>query len=437
MFNFDFHWQIQNILLPYWTAINIGLLLILAVLIYLGFKRPNWANALVVALLPTYLFRGHIGNIPFTYLELALLIIILIWLIRNFIWKELFKPNPYRYGLIAILTAGVVGTFIAPETLKALGLFKAYLIEPILFFLVLSTTSKTNEDKKLLLGGLGVSTILISTLAIWQKFSGFGIAEPIWQNPETRRVTSIFTSPNAVGLYLAPIVILYLGWLWQNYKNIQATILKLFIIVPGVIAIIFTVSQGTWLGLAAAIVFLAYFGWNKKITIAGVTVIIIVALLMPASRHQLLPLLTFSDPAGQNRIMLWQGTIDFLADSPKNFLLGGGIYSFYHVLDSFRDPLKLEPLIYPHNIILNFWIDLGILGLVAFTYIFVKFFQLSFKSELLAKQKYIGLAVIAAMVTILIHGLIDVPYFKNDLAVLFWVIVSLTINSREKIPSVP
>ena len=32
------------------------------------------------------------------------------------------------------------------------------------------------------------------------------------------------------------------------------------------------------------------------------------------------------------------------------------------------------------------------------------------------------------MITILVHGLVDVPYLKNDLAILFWIIFGLTIS---------
>jgi hypothetical protein len=31
------------------------------------------------------------------------------------------------------------------------------------------------------------------------------------------------------------------------------------------------------------------------------------------------------------------------------------------------------------------------------------------------------------MATLLAHGLVDVPYFKNDLAVLFWIVVLVPI----------
>ncbi len=36
----------------------------------------------------------------------------------------------------------------------------------------------------------------------------------------------------------------------------------------------------------------------------------------------------------------------------------------------------------------------------------------------------------AAMVVIVIHGLVDTPYFKNDLAILFWLIIGLLITLK-------
>jgi uncharacterized ion transporter superfamily protein YfcC len=35
------------------------------------------------------------------------------------------------------------------------------------------------------------------------------------------------------------------------------------------------------------------------------------------------------------------------------------------------------------------------------------------------------LGLMGAMVVIVVHGLVDVPYFKNDLAVLFWVMIGI------------
>ncbi len=36
---------------------------------------------------------------------------------------------------------------------------------------------------------------------------------------------------------------------------------------------------------------------------------------------------------------------------------------------------------------------------------------------------------LAAMVAVLIHGLVDTTYFKNDLALLFWLVVTAALFS--------
>jgi len=41
------------------------------------------------------------------------------------------------------------------------------------------------------------------------------------------------------------------------------------------------------------------------------------------------------------------------------------------------------------------------------------------------------------MVVVLIHGLVDVPYFKNDLAILFWIVYALGMELSKSTLSQP
>jgi len=81
---------------------------------------------------------------------------------------------------------------------------------------------------------------------------------------------------------------------------------------------------------------------------------------------------------------------------------------------------------------------MGFLGLAAFLLIIFQFLKFGFKKlfenwELkignLSEQngKMILLALMASMITLLVHGLVDVPYFKNDLSILFWLIIGSSI----------
>jgi O-antigen ligase len=91
---------------------------------------------------------------------------------------------------------------------------------------------------------------------------------------------------------------------------------------------------------------------------------------------------------------------------------------------------------YPHNIVLNFWAELGVLGVLLFAWIFVKYLYYGFAS-LSGKDKILSCGLIGALIAIIMHGLVDVPYFKNDLAVQFWVLMAimslLYMKSKEKL----
>jgi len=90
----------------------------------------------------------------------------------------------------------------------------------------------------------------------------------------------------------------------------------------------------------------------------------------------------------------------------------------------------VEIYMYPHNIFLNFWSELGLLGVLLFIWLIGKYLFISLKLTLALSrekkaEKYLILGLLSAMITIVVHGLVDVPYFKNDLAVMFWILFAL------------
>ena len=128
-----------------------------------------------------------------------------------------------------------------------------------------------------------------------------------------------------------------------------------------------------------------------------------------------------------------------LLDRP---IFGAGLSGFKELYSQQYFTCDAEPLEYPHNWVLNFWTETGLLGLVAFLWILWRYFKnvngymatrLHGREEV-AKKPSSHLAMqpffLAAMVYWLIHGLVDVPYFKNDLALEFWVIVGLVDTLR-------
>ncbi len=115
-----------------------------------------------------------------------------------------------------------------------------------------------------------------------------------------------------------------------------------------------------------------------------------------------------------------------LAGSP---LLGIGLadfkpdyLAFINQLPADRQPIEREVL-RPHNVYLEFWLETSILGLIAFLWLILIFFHDTRRLYATNPRYSLVIPTAAAMTAILLHGLVDTPYFKNDLSLLFWVLI--------------
>ncbi|MEA2088602.1 MAG: O-antigen ligase family protein [Patescibacteria group bacterium] len=420
----------------------------------IAWRNLPTALAIIVILLPTYLIRFYIICLPTTLLEIMILIVLTVWFLQTGFQKiakrykkEIsYKPFPFQTQIILIIIFATISIFVAPNIWKAMGLWRAYFLEPILFFLIFVQVIKTKKNLRKILYALGISALAVSFFAIYQKITGNFIPVEMWRPEETRRVTSFFTSPNAVGLFLSPIIMIYFGWLFENrFKNIIPALFKILVLIFSITAVIFTISQGTYAGLIIAFIFFACLIIKTKITntsiprsmkvlskIFFVLFICISLFSVIYFQNQLINKYAqkiINSPSAQNRIVLLEGSFEYLTQNPKNFILGAGIFGFPKIQEKFREPLKMEPLIYPHNIFLNFWMDIGFFGMLCFVWLIISFF-LKIKKSFSERNKIFFIGISASMITIIIHGLLDAPYFKNDLSLLFWIILGIFIATN-------
>lgn len=399
----------------------------------LSWTRRTWAILFIAGFLPSYLVRFHIGPLPLTLLELMILAVTLAWILRE--WKNRSTwVLPWIKLIVFFLAAATAAIFFAPDRIAALGLFKSYIVEPILFFFVASNTLRSPKEIMQLCMALGASVVYI---AIWTTIQvvDFTFIPPPWDNPNEFRTTSLFLYPNAVGLYVAPIVSLFIGLVWDaKWFEGRKKIFAIAVILAGIFSALTAVSQGAWFGILAALFFFGFFArpWWRLPLIFSVFAVLV--FFIPHTRAAILPIVTFHDVSGEVRRALWQGTWNLLQAHP---VTGSGLGGFPKMYESYKLARHTELLLYPHTIFLNFWVELGIFGLFAIVCVIGKFFTTAWKVFKKGTDiPRLSVAVAGGMVTLIIHGLVDVPFFKNDLAVLFWIFPLLLFliqqNASEK-----
>lgn len=377
----------------------------------LSWRSPKQGLFVLLACLPAYLLRFSVGPIPSTLLEVFVIILILIWLIQS--KQKIFPPKNIMIAGGIILAAATIGIIVSSDKMAALGVWKAYFVESMLIGLIAYSILRTTKDKYAALVSLGVSSLLLSIFGIIQFFTRLGIPAP-WDIE--RRITSVFDYPNALGLFIGPIIVVAIMVL-LNRKVFQMQAIRIHtwfwtaVALFGTLAIIGSQTEAAWVAIPASLLAVSLLTKTRKWTIPIGIILLIAAFLITPIQEKLL----LQDTSGQVRISQWTETIELIKDRP---LFGSGLSGYpilfldYHIAD------HVEIFQYPHNIILNIWTELGLLGLIGWlvlAYLILKQVLDDKKTGTLTPIQLIAFAVLIEMT---IHGLVDVPYFKNDLAIL-------------------
>ncbi|MBT4516344.1 MAG: hypothetical protein HOC78_00410 [Candidatus Komeilibacteria bacterium] len=123
--------------------------------IWLSYRKPLWGVGAVIVLLPSYLWCFNILGIPTTFLELLIVSLFIVWLLKekkykaiNFSLQKTFDnqvPKALRY-LLGLWSLAAILALLTNFTYASLGLWRAYFLEPLMFFLVFVYTVKNKVN---------------------------------------------------------------------------------------------------------------------------------------------------------------------------------------------------------------------------------------------------------------------------------------------------
>lgn len=108
-----------------------------------------------------------------------------------------------------------------------------------------------------------------------------------------------------------------------------------------------------------------------------------------------------------------------------------GLYAFWDEL-AWRSPYLLPAalLLTAATIVLNFWSETGLAGLVAFIWLGVQAVRQGLAGLALDRwPRTMSIGLLGMLFSLVLHGLVDAPYFKNDLALVFWALVAVQLGS--------
>ncbi len=416
------------------------MLTLLAIIVVIIFAIISWHNllkgvCLIIILLPSYLWRLDFFGFPSTLLELLILTLFVIWLSKNYrqinwnLNKSSINPlnSVWRYILISWLLASLIALAVNP-TLAALGLWRAYWLEPLFFFLVFIYTVKNKEDYKSILLSISILLGWLGLITFYQYFTGWNLPAA-YDYPNVRRLTGVYSYPNALALLAAPLSV-YLGINWLASKAKAKNWWQGLAALSGLALCYFAVSEGAMIAIILALAAYWLFGnlylKNKIIKWLFVLAMAMIIAFSNFSQSLVKQIISprFQPPVTslEIRSLQWQETWQLLQD---HWLVGTGLAGYREAMAQYHKLNWLEIYLYPHNIFLNFWTELGLFGLLVF--VWALGYLILTLIRLVNKKNQLAWPLTLAWFTWFMHGLVDVPYFKNDLSPLFFILLALTI----------
>lgn len=405
-------------------------------------------------------------------------------------------PFARRYAPhLLLLLSGIAGVLIAvPEGRgAALRELRWLIVEPLIFYALLRVYGAGDEARPsrsaaggaarhlepavlgLILGGVIVAALgllqllgldLVPLLGEKQNFGTPNVVEA----DGLRRVTSVFGHPNNLGLFLGrawPVAAALALW-WLGAKGGEPgaqgreartsgagtsaqrdgwlLALAALVCLAG-LAVSF--SRGAWLGAVAAGgvlgVGMLWRGAGERggerrptnprllmLALAAAVLAIIVVGLALSLRGGV------GGGSVDARVLLWREALQLIQMHP----LGLGLDQFYYYHNPEFGRSIMDPALagtseqyasHPHNLVLDAWLNVGPLGLLALGWLVARGYRAGVEALRRGPNPAV-LGALAAMTAGLVHGLVDVFYFVEDLAIIFWMLLALVERAREHTP---
>lgn len=400
-------------------------------------------------IIPLYVIRFTIFGIPTNILEIGIGAVLLIFLIQFRDYKNLlqisnfWKPKTMIFGSLLFLAS--IGVFVSEELRASLGIWKAYFVLPSLLLLILSQMRQKyyiSLIRGIIGSGLTVAIITIAQVVVLGLNGEFRPTAMYALGLDPAVAQGGFA--NYIAMYLVPIFVLSL-----SRRNIPVE-LRWFVITVLFTGIISTQSYAGIFALIGVLVvwILTRILLSKKNQQNLITSPIVRKYSLPILGVIIISLIgfgiwQFNTPKFQSlldmnnrnsittRVQIWDTSIAIIRDNP---VLGIGLTDFQRVYAE-TIPTKYFPpyewlVPEPHNLYFAFWLHLGLAGIIWLIYV-LRYIVIRL-IEAIKSNNWETYWLSLSLLSIFLYGILDTPFWKNDLALLFLVILYGVVGKRKK-----
>ncbi len=422
-------------------------LLALVILFVLLYLRPAWGLALVAFSIPYYVNPKPLLGYRFSPVEIFLLLTLFAYLatlVVGFLQTGFPTADRWRRNLkekkiniksadLAVLAFMIVATLSLLFTDRldvATNEWRVIVIEPVIFYFLLRLMLLQETEVWTVIDAFILGGLVVAIIGLAQYLSGQNL---ITSEGGLMRLRSIYGSPNNVALYLGRLLPIVLAVALMGIGNKR--LLYGLALVPMSFATLLTFSKGSlFLGLPLSFLVVIVL-WRRAKRgriwpwLVGAGMLTVFVFVVASQIPQLAGRLNPQGATGLFRFHLWLAAVNMFLDHP---ILGVGLDNFLYAYRGryiFEAAWQEPNLSHPHNIVLDFATRLGLLGLVAGSWMIWSYWRTTYKLPVQVHDRWkpIAIGLLGSLSYILVHGLVDHSFFLVDLAYSFLLLLAIAV----------
>ena len=368
--------------------------------------------------------------------EISLLIGFLFFLYK---WKFKadfhYKKTKFFWPITVFTVCGLISITGSPD--PGFSFYNFYNLVGVYLITYIMVTQNVDEysDVKKIMYALAWSMTLVIGYGFFQYIFGISTADMKWVDgeafPELRkRVFATWENPNILAAYLDIVICVLLG-LFAKMNNKSTRIYLAMFMVASLACLAMTYARGALLTIA---VIIGCYGIlkDRRILLTLILVAGGVLALDPVLLERMQTAFLVADTSSEMRIAMWESTVQMIMDHPLLGIGWGAYWMVYPLYDTYIVDGSVT-LVHAHNIYLNYWAEIGLIGGTAFLWYFFKTMGLALFNkrvlpDTLMEGLLLGLGL--ALVSVALNGVTDDVLFNIPSSMLLWLLCGLAYAIR-------
>jgi len=337
-------------------------------------------------------------------------------------------PRLEMLGIALFVLGAIISSLSVGLNVQELGSIKSWFIFPIVFGLLVIRSFRTESERKSILLYWFFVIVCVAFISL--------LPLPFVVRTYDGRLASFFTSPNHLAFFFEPGILIGAYFCLESVREhavrkgifffVETALIFLALLGTGSKGGIFAVSLGS-----VALFTLSFFPKRlvfRCFVALSVFAIFLIGVCFLADIPKNLESGEVRNSLA-SRVMIWNASIRIIRDHP---VYGIGLRTFeqeYLALQPEFPPYLEWAVPHPHNLVLAIWLQTGIVGLFGFLLLIGLILQSLWNGRgnvvMVSGESILFLAFLVAF---LFHGLVDTPFFRNDLSLQFFLVVGLILS---------